>query len=413
MRATNVAGLLATALLAACGKERGTPVEPTPNPTTTLGLAAKNYIDQAIDWEKEVSYYSRQINWATVRSDVYARAGSAQRPADTYDDIEYSITRYLRPLGDTHSFFFPPSVAPGRADSPPNDIRYSNAGSIVVPNIAYLNVPSFTGRNPIGHADSTVAEIKRLDESKPCGWILDLRANIGGTVGSMFAGLSSLLPQGTHGGMVDADNAQALFYVEGPEWGLIDVSDNNRKYPNVRGTQTYALSRTNAPVALLQGPYTASAGELLVLAYKGSNIPNRSFGSNTNGLTTSPLGIYLKPDSGYLNITYAVWFDRSGKRYGSFIPPDTLIPQSRTFADYANIIGKRDPAVDAAITWLQARPECRTPAAGTMPRAQRAPMRVSTVSDVVLPAPPSPRTKPFVPPRHFVAPAGLTGEAPR
>jgi carboxyl-terminal processing protease len=408
MRAPHAGVLLATALLAACGgsDDGGTTTEPPPTPTNTISLAARNYLTQGLDWEQEVSYYAKQINWTQMRADVIAHAGAAQRPADVYDDLDYSIDRYLRPLGDTHSFFFPPSEAPGRTDNPPNDIRYSNAGSMITSNVAYLNVPSFIGRNPVGHADSTVAEVKRLDALAPCGWILDLRANYGGSIGSMMAGLSSLIQQGTHGGMVDANNAQALFYLEGPEWGFIDVSDNNKKYVDTRGTTTYALKRPAAPVALLQGPYTASAGELIVMAYKGSSVPSRTFGSPTNGLTTSPLGIYLRPDSGFLNITYAVWFDRTGKRYGSSIAPDSLIPQSRTFAEYSNIIGKRDAAVDAAVTWLQARPECKA-GAGLAPvaaRAQRLP--ASGIDDVVLPAPPSPRTRPFQKP-NFVRARGV------
>jgi len=392
MRATYAGVLLASALLAACGSD-GSP-DPTEPTNTSMSLVAQNYLKQALDFEQEVFLYRSKINWTTMRADVNAHAGSAQTRKDTYDDIAYSIERYFVPLGDPHTALWPPEHAPGRVDSPSNDPRLLVSGSLIAPNVAYLNMPTFSGRNPTGRADSTLTEIRRLDASKPCGWIVDLRLNPGGTWSAMISGLSPLLgADGTFGGLVDADSARLLFYKQGLESGILDPSDN-RRYPQVRATSGYTLSRTNAPVALLQGPLTASAGELIILALRGSSVPVRTFGTPTYGLTTTPVGIYMVPDSAYLNITAAVMFDRTGKIYGSVINPDKTVASNPRVPD----VGTRDETVNAALAWLASRPECST---GGVIAAQRAPLPSGAVAEN-LPGRPSPNARPELVSRYFL-----------
>jgi hypothetical protein len=403
MRAPLAGALLATAVLVACkGSDPTSPPATTPNPTqTTISAAASAYLKQALDWEDEVFYYHDKISWSTLRADVVKQAGAAQKPADTYKAIDYSIEHYFRPLGDKHSAFFPPSESPGLVDNPPGDPRYQILGSMLDSKIAYMTVPSFAGKSISGHTDSSLTQVQLLDAAKPCGWVVDLRANYGGYAGSMLLGLAPLLQKGSFGGMQFNDNSQVLFYVDNGEMGYIDVSDNNKHYIDTRYTRQVNLTKPNSPVAILQSAYTASAGELILLAFRGSSVPVKTFGSPSYGLTTSPFGTYLQPDSAYLNITGAIWFDRTGKLLGSAVAPDSLIPQSTTFADYTSIVSRHDPKTDPALAaaqaWLLSRPECT----GSGISASRAPLPGAGRATVTLPSAPAPRTKPFVPPKFY------------
>jgi carboxyl-terminal processing protease len=396
MRPTHAGLLLAAAAsLAACSKDA---TSPSTNTTpTTISASASTYLKNALDFEQSVFLYYRQINWPTMRSDVVTKAGAAQKPADTYDAIDYSIDHYFLPLGDRHSAFFRPSDAPGRVDSPSNNPLYLVQGQMIG-NVAYLYVPTFDGKNPVGRADSTLAMIKQLDASKPCGWIVDLRNNPGGTWASMLSGINPIIGDGQFAGLVDGDNNKAYFYVQGGEAGIYDPS-SQKNYPQVKTSTTYTLSHPNAPVALLQGPLTASAGELIVLGFKGAPMAVRTFGTSTYGVTTVPAGTYLPPDSAYLNITAAVMFDRTGKTYGDVITPDQLIPSDTTVV---NPPGRRDLSTNAALAWLASRPEC----GGTATSQALAPS--AHFNAAAMPQRTAPRTRPLSVSPYFVGSAGTT-----
>jgi carboxyl-terminal processing protease len=364
--------LLATATasavaLAACGSDKS-PTSPDPTTTTTttsMSPAASAYLTEALNFEQEVFLWANKINWTTMRADVTSKAAGAQKTSDTYNAIQYSISNYFVPLGDRHSGFWPPDQAPGRTDSPPNNSLYLVQGKMIG-NIAYLYVPTFAGINAKGRADSTLAVIKSLDANKPCGWILDVRNNPGGTWAAMFAGLNPLVGNGQFAGLVDGGNNKAYFYVQNGEAGIYDPS-TNKNYPQVTASSTYTLGEQNPPVALLQGPLTASAGEIILLSFKGAPNAVRSFGTNSYGDTSVPAGEYLPPDSAYLNITAALMFDRTGKVYGDVIVPDQVIPSDTT---QVHTPGTKDLSTTAALSWLASRPECGGSASDLLPRAR-------------------------------------------
>jgi len=348
MRISHAGVLLAAVFAAACSND-----VTAPSNNTQMSPTASAYLKEALDFEQEVFLYGSKINWTTMRADVTAKAGTAQKPKDTYAAIHYSISQYFLPLGDRHSAFFEPSDAPGRVDSPSDNPLYLVQGQ-PLGNIAYLYVPTFAGINAKGRADTTLAMIQSLDTNAPCGWILDLRNNPGGTWASMLSGINPLIGNGQFAGLVDNTNAQAYFYVNNGEAGIYDPG-TRQNYPQVTSSSTYQLKKPNSPVAILQGPLTASAGELITLGFKGGPVPVRTFGTNTYGVTTVPAGEYLPPDSAYLNITAAVMFDRSGKVYGDVIAPDQVIPSDTTQVNHP---GTLDLSMNAAITWLKSRVEC-------------------------------------------------------
>jgi hypothetical protein len=374
-----VAGAALVTGAAACTTDAPTAPAAGRGPATTL---AGDYLARALAFERAVSYHTRQVDWPALTRAVTARADGARTTGDTHAAIAYSISGFLRPLGDRHSAFWPASDAPGLSDSPPT-AAYRVAGQTLrtpggAPRpVGYVWMPTYAGRNDVGRADSTQAVLRTLDADQPCGWVIDLRNNPGGAWAAMLAGLNPLVgdaPAGPRapgfGGFVDADSARAHFWVQDGAAGVYDPADDSRA-AYVRATTNYTLRRPASPVAILQGGATASAGEMIVLAFRGGPAPVRTFGQPTYGVTTVPYGTYLQPDSAFLNITAAVMFDRTGRTYGGALAPDVSVAT----ATGPNVqIGAADAAVTAALQWLAGRPECGgTGSASGGPLADRRP----------------------------------------
>ena len=357
------ARLAALPALFAFGVVSCSDTDPTAPAGARLSRVAAAYIDTAIDWEQEMSYYTSRIDWPKVRRDAPAKTPTAQTMRDAYPAVHFTIDSVLRPLGDNHSLFFPRESSPGLVDAPDSSPRnIVTASSTLVPGIAYLSVPGFTGRNLPGRADSTLTLLRQLDATAPCGWILDLRMNLGGYFGAIMSGLSPLVANSRFGGVRFADGGELDFFIQDGSVGFFDPVANRAYAQTGSGPVSYRLQRPNAPVAILQGINTASAGEILVLAFRGGTVPYRTFGAPTRGATSSPIGTYL-PDSAYLNITAGLWYDRSKTLLNGAIPPDQAVAGPSVPTP-----GQNDAVVQAATTWLQSRPECAAaPAAATPP----------------------------------------------
>jgi hypothetical protein len=350
-------------------------------------------VDSALAWEQRYFYWAPRVNFPAQQRAVRDRAaglGWTYSEADSavWRVVEYSIDPWLRtapPDGpDDHSLFFRPEVSPGKVDASPDPRNLPSGttlpGAADQPALAYVWMPGFTGKNLVGRADSIQAVIRTLDASSPCGWLLDLRRNLGGYTDAMMAGIHPIFgdapasrTQPGYFGDVDRDNGRALYFVVGGRTGLFDPS-RNESVTYVKVTTPYTLKRPGSPVALLIGPATASASEAITLGYRGGPVPNRSFGEPTYGLTTGPYGTYLKPDDGYLNITATIMFDRTGRLYGGKLQPDELVVTGPNAFKYHQLTPEPrpdDPVIAAASAWLRRQPSCTgTPAAAVEPGAR-------------------------------------------
>jgi hypothetical protein len=339
-----------------------------------------------------VFYWRDRVDWPRQQADVRGRVDRARSHGALWEAAEASIDPWLRdaPPGgrDEHSAFFPPDVAPGLVDSPADAAnRYAVVGDTLrralapgAGRVGYLWFPNYAGKNARGRVDSAQAVIRAVDANAPCGWVLDQRFNYGGDIAAMLSGLAPLLgdapasqTQNGLGGFLFSDGSRGLLYLQNGRLGTYDRV-SNRRYPyDVAPTTPYALRRPNSPVAILTSGATASAGELIALAFRGSAVPHRTFGANTYGVTTGPVGIYLLPDSGYLNITASIMFDRLGTTYGGILPPDEAVagPAPREITP-AGVLRNGDPVLAAAVRWLQAQPACAGAAvASRAPSAER------------------------------------------
>jgi len=115
-------------------------------------------------------------------------------------------------------------------------------------------------------------------------------------------------------------------------------------------SQTFELKNPDLPIAILIGPYTVSAGEMLALAFKG--MPNAvTFGHETNGLTTSLSHFYLS-DGSLIFITDSVFVDPTGQVYGGPVQPDIVVESG--YSDTQTIPPE-------ALEWLSEQGQCPAP----------------------------------------------------
>ena len=139
-----------------------------------------------------------QIDWASLRKEALARASGAETTVDTYDAIRFALAS----LGNHHSSFHLPSAlehlgasrrparepetAPQFQQSSPFIGRYEPEGGAATfagKNFAVVVVSKCLSENDaqfIAFETKLQRVVADLDRSRPHGWIVDLRGNVGG-----------------------------------------------------------------------------------------------------------------------------------------------------------------------------------------------------------------------------------------
>jgi C-terminal processing protease CtpA/Prc len=160
----------------------------------------------------------------------------------------------------------------------------------------------------------------------------------------MLVGVGPLLGDGEVGASVYPDGRRVPVWYRDGRGGFGD-------YVQLLVVEPYRLA-AEAPVAILIGPATASAAEMLTVAFRGRNAA-ASFGAPTAGLTTGNKTFPLS-DGAALILTVAAASDRTGRTY-----PDPIEPERAVDAE----AGGGDAVRAAAAAWLESSREC----AGTAP----------------------------------------------
>jgi len=194
--------------------------------------------------------------------------------------------------------------------------------------IAYLDVPWLsTADNSIctAFADSLQQIIGGYDQQGIKKWIIDLRRNTGGNCWPMLAGLAPLLGNGTYGYFVSDNEKIPFSYLNGVMM--------QGKHERCTVTKPY-VSTAQKKIVILTSAQTASAGEIVALAFKG--LPDvYVYGEPTAGLTTAN-ATYSLSDGYLLVLTVCKEADRSGRICEGKIQPDQLIvPSSSNSKDAA------------------------------------------------------------------------------
>ncbi len=358
---------------------------PQQSPTAITPDAAA-FLDNAIDIMRQHALHGEGVDWATLRTEAFKRAGGAFNPIDTYPAIYWTLVQ----LGDPGSHLrLPPGLYPDqialmqqaekeaqdsapagtRTETPvptPFTARRLPEGHIVTvqgKNFGYVVLPRCSAKDNDGlllYAADVRRILADLSAQSPRGWIVDLRGNTGGNMWPMLTGIGPILGDGVLGSFVAADGNVNWFYQDGKTGtrnpaGLETVSLTLDETPALN-----AMSDTT-PVAVLVDGSTASSAEAITIAFHGR--PNsRSFGTHTAGKSTAVQPFKLD-DGAELYLTTAIDADRSGKPYPDGFTPDQVFPASASMPLEAN-----DPVVQAAQTWLVATSSPAPPVAPPAPK---------------------------------------------
>ncbi len=321
---------LALVPLAACGGDAAGPPKPA------LSDSAASYLNAALDIMQAHSVNRRKLDWPALRARAVARAGAAQTYAATYPAIRQALVE----LGDHHSFFREPGASVSLSPVLPAGTMGTPAGRRIDGKIGYVLVPEFSGGGApaTDYAATLHTLIAGIDTGRVCGWVVDLRGNRGGNMWPMLTGVGPILGNGNPGRFVEWDGTvvSTWYYLDG-------VSGLTPGGVVVQVSNAYKL-RTPAPaVAVLHDGMTASSGEAIVVAFRGRP-DTRSFGTPTYGVPTANAGYGLR-DGATIVLTVALDADRNNHIYSEAIAPDQVTTSAG--------------ALDAGVSWLEARPECK------------------------------------------------------
>lgn len=314
----------------------------------------RSYVAGALDVVERRALFSPRLDWADVRREALAVVAGAKQYSDTHDFLGDVLVR----AGGRHSGLVRPGPGPRRsrltpeqreALGPPHPtghvIEHANVG--VGPGvggpIAYLRIP----RTAHLHSDlaktSAVRDaryvaagaevVSTLLATEPRGWIVDLRANVGGNMWPMLAVAGPLLPSGVLGYF---EGRSGDFRPFGVNAGIAML--NGRKMAQLDSFGLLAR-RAQTPIAVLVSGHTASSGEAIALAFRAQPRA-RLFGTPTYGLTTANFPHVLR-DRAVLRITTSYYADHRKVRCEGPIPVDQdLGGQSRS------------AVLDAACRWI-------------------------------------------------------------
>ena len=189
--------------------------------------------------------------------------------------------------------------------------------------------------------------MRSIDKTPVCGWMIDLRRNVGGDIWSYIAAVGPILGEGDLGGFEYRDGKHEGWTYRN---GQVFWNHEYRDESEIEGS-IYHPKRVT-PVALLISPATQAAGELMLITFQG-RVDVRSFGEPTRGLPTLVTHTDLSNGS-RLFVSGANSFDRNGNIYSSSIAPHVLVGN-----DWSKFGTEQDPVILAAMDWLQSQADCK------------------------------------------------------
>jgi C-terminal processing protease CtpA/Prc len=251
----------------------------------------------------------------------------------------------LRRAGKAGSFEV---IVDQAADTPGYPLKIPGRRLGVEPNeIAYIELPAYSGY-PYTYPGLAQERIRNLDRSPSCGWIIDVRRIGGGNLWSYLAAIGPILGEGDVGGFLYADGTHEVWsYRDGKVFWA-----GAERVESLVQSGIYKPKRSMTPVALLTGPATVAAGELVVVAFKGRE-KIRTFGEPTRGLPTLSMHTPLS-DGAHIYVSGAFATDRNGNTYKGLIVPDESIK-----INWSQFGTDQDPVMLAAMDWLKTQPECK------------------------------------------------------
>lgn len=299
----------------------------------------RTYLSDALDVIERSALFSTYLDWDAIRREAEPVADAATQYSDMHDFLDGVLARaggehsglnrggQRRVLSDEEREVLGPPAPTGHV--------IDAAGGPV----AYLRLPRTDRTDERGarYLSAGSEVIKMLTSAAasapPRGWVVDLRANVGGNMWPMLAVASPLLPGGVLGYFEYRDGTYKTF-------GLRAGTALHGDFPMASlGTFEQLPIVAPTPIAVLVSRYTMSAGEAVALAFRAEPRA-RLIGSPTRGLTTGNIARPLR-DGTIMRVTTSYYADWQRIRCVGPLPVDQdLTGQSRS------------AVLDAAVSWI-------------------------------------------------------------
>lgn len=323
-------------------------------PAQTTGLSySRQTADTIFRLIQQQSMYRDQVNWDTLTAQFYLRMDTA-----TSAENQFKQFRWLfRQLNDFHSqvFFhnkmyaYHKPLPDGREEELTGTYKLLQSrmgimeARILTGQYGYICIPGFGNTDP-AVMNATIKQwrdtiCKKISEPVK-GWIIDLRANMGGTMYPMMGSLGFLLGDIRFSGLTDKNKQVEHWWSIRNGDVYFDEMVQTATGPHCKKNQS------SAPVVLLTSFYTVSSGEVVVTAFK-ERPRTLHIGDTTGGLVTGNQWIPVGADAA-LNLSKGYYTDRTGKEYRSGIAPDIVVKAKENFQNLPE-----DPKIQAAIRWLK------------------------------------------------------------
>ncbi|XUK64006.1 TSPc domain-containing protein [Plantibacter sp. RU18] len=256
----------------------------------------ERYADIALEMMEE-GYYAKGAEWDAARAEVK----QAAIQATNYQELHAPLAQAASVAGGKHSFFFTPTEAEALAENgsakfiAPTVSAEAGVTTITVPELGDVSTDQ-----QAEYAEAAVSGISSAD-ARTCGWIIDVRGNIGGNMFPMLSGVSPLLP-----------NGQALSFVTNTGTKtVVTIQDDGA---GIEGSTLLTIPKmqkvAERPIAVLQDARTASSGEAILTAFRGlSGV--EFFGTASAGYTSANI-FHRLHDGAVLVLTSSMYVDRDG-----------------------------------------------------------------------------------------------------
>jgi len=255
--------------------------------TSTLQI-----LDSIIQIAKRNSVYTKNVNWKHLKKEMHSLA----LKTDSINSVIAPIKYMFKEIGDTHGYVMidnnryaqigvEHTIESRKTDPIIAQKLYQRMAKkeitfkLLSNNIAYIEIPMVINNDAI-----VITKIRKaiciLKAKKPVGWIIDLRANMGGNLYPMVAGIGELIPNLPFGGGTkDEINYHLKWKIENGNFYM-----NNIAMSEV-SLNCNTTSKTTK-IAVLTSRYTASSGEAIASGFKGHK-KIKLFGEQTIGASTT------------------------------------------------------------------------------------------------------------------------------
>lgn len=273
----------------------------------------EEYVSCAFDSIRVHSMHRETFDLDSLEAEVMERISDSSSQWQVILELESAIKAI-----DRHSYILTADrfrnlkggTAPEVLENP-----YPFHGEMISGKYGMISLSGFMGVDSVSscnYVDSLQRVILHLYRQQPRGWIINLKDNTGGWGYAMLAGVGPILGKGVKAYLVSGEGVEEEYYYMKDESDYLSISDSAYTLPE------------QLPVAVLIGEGTASAGELLTLAFRG-NPKTILIGEPTYGVSTSLRGFFMS-DSTQICVTHAVMTDRIRRGDGGVIRPDVAEP---------------------------------------------------------------------------------------